>query len=188
MLVDGAVAHLSGGVERFDDGGRRAARGTVDESWVARLLEHEFIRRTPPKSTGREEFGTEYLAEVLTRMDLNADDTVATLTAFTARAIGDGIRRFAIDTYGEGSLSEVWVSGGGVHNLYLLELLRQELAGLDVAPLDELDAGVSAQAKEALCFAVLANQTIAGRAGNLPRATGAERPVVLGKIVLGDRF
>jgi anhydro-N-acetylmuramic acid kinase len=188
MLVDGAISHLTGGVERYDDGGRRAERGTADESWIAKLIEHEFIKREPPKSTGREEFGTEYLAEVLTRMDLSADDAIATLTAFTARAIGSGIRRFAIDTYGEGSLSEVWVSGGGVHNLYLMGLLQQELPGLAVAPIDELGAGVSAQAKEALCFAVLANQTIAGRAGNLPGATGAERPVILGKIVLGDRF
>jgi len=188
MLVDGAVAHLTGGVELYDDGGRRAERGTADESWVARLIEHEFIRREPPKSTGREEFGTGYLAEVLARMDLAADDTVATLTAFTARAIGTGIRRFAIGTYGEGNLSEVWVSGGGVRNLYLMELLRQELPGLSVAPIDELGMGVSAEAKEALAFAVLANQSIAGRAGNLPGATGAERPVVLGKIALGDRF
>ncbi len=188
MLVDGAIAHLTGGVERYDDGGRRAERGTADESWVSRLVEHEFIRREPPKSTGREEFGTEYLAEVLTRMDLTADDAIATLTAFTARAIGVGIRRFAIDAYGEGNLSEVWVSGGGVHNLYLMSLLQQELPGLAVAPIDELGAGVSAEAKEALCFAVLANQTIGGRAGNLPAATGAERPVVLGKIILGNRF
>jgi anhydro-N-acetylmuramic acid kinase len=188
MLVDGAVAHLTGGAERFDDGGRRAARGQADESWVARLIEHEFIRRIPPKSTGREEFGTEYLAEVLTRMELTADDIIATLTTFTARAIGEGIRSFVVETYGEGALSEVWVSGGGVHNLHLMGLLQQELPGMAVAPIDDLGLGVSAAAKEALCFAVLANQTIAGRGGNLPGATGAERPVVLGKIVLGNRF
>ena len=187
MLVDGAVAHLTGGAERFDDEGRRAARGSADEAWVARLVEHEFIRRAPPKSTGREEFGTEYLAELMTRMELKADDTIATLTAFTARAIGEGIRRFALDVSGDGNLSEAWVSGGGVHNAHLMGLLQQELPGLAVGSIDGL-GGVSADAKEALCFAVLANQTIAGRAGNLPAATGAERPVVLGTIALGDRF
>ena len=187
MLVDGAVAHLTGGAERYDDKGRRAARGTADETWVARLVEHEFIRRAPPKSTGREEFGTEYLAELMARLELTGDDMIATLTAFTARAIGEGIRRFALDDDG-GSIAEVWVSGGGVHNDDLMHRVRQELPDLSVQPLDELGAGVSADAKEALCFAVLANQTIVGRAGNLPAATGAERPVVLGKIVVGDRF
>ena len=108
-LVDAAVQHLTGGVERYDDDGRRAAAGTVDEEWLERLMKHDFFRRPPPKSTGREEFGTMYVAEVMRQAQLGPADLVATLTAFTAQGIAAGIARFADP---ENELEEVWVSGG----------------------------------------------------------------------------
>jgi len=100
------------------------------------------------------------------------------LTAFTARSIADGIRRFAP---GEGT-EELWVAGGGLHNPQLIEMIREELPQLQVDSLAGL--GVDPDAREALTFAVLANETLLGRPGNLPSATGAERPAVLGKIAL----
>jgi len=176
-LIDGAVMHLTGGGERFDRDGERAARGTADEELVDRLMSHGFFERRPPKSTGREDFGVEFLAELVAHTEMSPDDLVATLTAFTARAICDGIARFVQP--GEGA-AEVWVSGGGARNGHLMGLLQNGLPEFEVQPIDAL--GVSAEAKEALCFAVLANETVTGRPGNLPAATGARQAVILGKV------
>ena len=178
-LMDGAVQHLTGGTERFDDDGRRAAGGMANDEWVERLLMHEFFRRPPPKTTGREEFGTYYLAELMHQSDLAPADLLATLTLFTARSIAAGIERFA-DPAGE--MEEVFVSGGGVRNSHLMALLEEVLAPRRVRPIDDL--GVTADSKEALAFAVLANETVMGRAGNVRGATGATLDAVLGKISL----
>ena len=180
MLIDGAVAHVTGGRERFDAEGRMAAQGKVDPQLLERLCRHEFLQRPPPKSTGREEFGSRFLASLLQEGGLAPEDLVATLTAFTARAIVAGIERFVLP---RGEFSEMWVSGGGVHNRELMGALRAGLAPLRVESLAGL--GISPDAREALTFAVLANETLAGRAGNVPSATGARQAVVLGKIVLG---
>ena len=178
-LVDAAVLHLTGGAERYDDDGRRAAGGTANEEWVERLMKHEFFHRPPPKSTGREEFGTYYVAEFMHQADLAPADLLATLTLFTARSITAGIERFADP---EGQIEEVFVSGGGVRNSHLMALLEEVLSPRRVRPIDDL--GVTADAKEALAFAVLANETVMGRAGNVREATGASMDAVLGKISL----
>ena len=178
-LVDAAVLHLTGGAERYDDDGRRAAGGTANEEWVERLMKHEFFRRPPPKTTGREEFGTFYVAELMHQADLAPADLLATLTLFTARSIAAGIDRFADP---EGQIEEVFVGGGGVRNSHLMALLEEVLSPRRVRPIDDL--GVTADAKEALAFAVLANETLMGRAGNVRGATGATMDAVLGKISL----
>ncbi|MBT7861891.1 MAG: anhydro-N-acetylmuramic acid kinase [Gemmatimonadetes bacterium] len=178
-LIDAAVDHLSGGRERYDAGGRRAAGGQASEEWVDRLMKHEFFRRPPPKSTGREEFGTEFLAQLMIESGLEGADLLATLTAFTASSIGAGVQRFGDP---EGQLEEVWVSGGGVHNDHLMAMLEDELAPRSVRSIGDL--GVPADAKEAVAFAVLANETLMGRPGNVMGATGASVPAVLGKISL----
>ncbi len=180
MLIDAAVVHLTDGRERFDRDGGRGARGRVDASVLAQLLEHDFLQRPPPKSTGREEFGTAFLSELLSRIDLRGGDLVATLTAFSARAIADGIKKFVLPSV---PAVELWLGGGGVHNGHLVDLIRAALPQLRVASVGEL--GISADAREALSFAVLANETLMGQAGNLPSATGAERPAILGKVVPG---
>lgn len=178
-LIDAAVQHMTGGVDRYDDDGRRAAGGTADMEWVERLMKHEFFRRPPPKSTGREEFGTYFVAELMQQSDLTGADLLATLSLFTARSIAAGIDRFA-DPAGE--LEEVFVGGGGVHNSHLMALLEEVLSPRRVRPIDDL--GVVADAKEALAFAVLANETVMGRAGNVRSATGATLDAVLGKVSL----
>lgn len=177
MLIDGAVARFTNGAERYDRDGIRAAQGQVDEELLAWLLSHPYLDRRPPKSTGREEFGLGFLERVLARWDGRDDDLVATLTAFTARTVADGIIPFA-----DRGIREVWVAGGGVHNRQLMALLRRALPGMAVESLAGL--GVDPDAREALTFAVLANETLMDRPGNLPSATGARRPAVLGKIVL----
>lgn len=177
MLIDAAVAHYTGGRERFDRGGQRAARGRIDEGLLAELMRTPFLQREPPKSTGREEFGERFLADVLRRGPCSADDLIATLTAFTVQSIAEGIDRFC-----PGEFAALWVGGGGVHNPRIMAGLRRALPRLAVRSLAEL--GVDPDAREALAFAVLANETLLGRTGNIPAATRAQRPVVLGKIAL----
>ena len=175
MLIDAAVAHFSG--ERFDRDGARAARGRVDEGLLAELLQREFLQRAPPKSTGREEFGAEMFEEILARGAWDEDDLVATLTAFTARSIAMGINRFC-----PGDCAGLWIAGGGVHNPQILAGLQEALPGLAIESLAAL--GVDPDAREALTFAVLANETLMGQPGNVPAATGARRAAVLGKVAL----
>ena len=180
MLMDGAVMHFTGGAESFDRDGCRAAAGRVDKGLLARLLAHDFLQQPPPKSTGREAFGAEFLAALLPEAALSAEDLLATLSAFTAGAIVTGIERFVLPAV---RVEELWISGGGVHNPHLMGALQAGLPGLRVASLAGL--GVSPDAREALTFAVLANETLMGHSGNLPSATGARSPAVLGKIVPG---
>ncbi len=185
MLIDAAVAHCTGGREPFDREGVRAARGRVDEALLAELMRVDFLQREPPKSTGREEFGEPFLAEILRRGPWNDDDLIATLTAFTVQSIAEGIRRFCLSAELKsepGEFAKLWVGGGGVHNPRIMAGLRHALPELAVQSLADL--GVDPDAREALAFAVLANETLMGRTGNIPAATRAQRPVVLGKIAL----
>lgn len=177
MLIDAAVAHYTGGREHFDRGGQRAARGRIDEGLLAELMRTPFLQREPPKSTGREEFGEPFLADILRRGSWRDDDLIATLTAFTVQSIAEGLGRFC-----PGEFAALWVGGGGVHNPRIMAGLRRALPRLAVRSLAEL--GVDPDAREALAFAVLANETLMGRTGNIPAATRAQRPVVLGKIAL----
>jgi anhydro-N-acetylmuramic acid kinase len=144
-------------------------------------LRHPFLRRRPPKSTGREVFGQSYcewLHDKAQSKGLSPEDMVATATAFTASSIASAYRRFLPEMPDEAILC-----GGGAHNTTLVRMLRQELGGVRIGPVDEF--GISADAKEAVSFAVLAWATVKGLANNMPRATGADGPVVLGKIVPG---
>jgi anhydro-N-acetylmuramic acid kinase len=175
MLIDAAVAHFSD--ERYDRDGARAARGRVDEALLAELMQHEFLQREPPKSTGREEFGAEMLEEIFARGTWGEDDLVATLTAFTVRSIAAGIGRFCPRDCGG-----LWIAGGGVHNPQIVAGLQGALPDLLIESLAAL--GVDPDAREALTFAVLANETLMGHPGNVPAATGARRAVVLGKVAL----
>ena len=173
-LMDEAAARLFG--LPFDRDGALAAAGRADGALLSELLDHEYFRRPPPKSTGREAFGAPYFAGLQRRHDLEPRDWLATLAAFTARSVAQGIGRFA-----DIGAEELWVSGGGAYNRHLMGLLAEALPALRVGALDGL--GVAADAKEAVAFAVLANETLSGGPGNLPAATGAARPAVLGKIV-----
>jgi len=141
-------------------------------------LREPYLHQPPPKTTGRELFGAQFGARVWEQglaRGLAPEDIVATLTAFTAASIAQAYRDF-LPTMPD----EVIVSGGGAYNPILMALLRDQLPGIRVIPSD--DVGLGAEAKEAVAFAVLAYESWHGRPGNLPAATGARRPVILGNI------
>ena len=183
VLIDEAVRLLTGGAARFDRDGRMAAAGVVDTELLEQWLEHPYFRAPPPKSTGREEWGvreaTAYLAAARAR-GLPPDDTVATLTALTAASIARAYRDFL------GRVDEVIVGGGGARNPTLLRMLREALPDAAVQPIDAW--GVDADAKEAIAFALLGYTTLHGWPNNVPSATGARHPVVLGSITPGHNY
>ena len=179
IVIDSIVRFISGGRKRFDAGGRLAAQGTIDKPLLDEMLRHPFLRRRPPKSTGREEFGAAFAEQIYRRAGnkrLAYADVVATVTALTAKSIARAYCRFL-----PAMPDEIILCGGGAHNCTLVEMLHAELP--DVKMLSTDDFGISVDAKEAVSFAILAWATIRGMTNNVPTATGAERPVILGKIV-----
>lgn len=176
MVMDQLAAHYSGGTRRHDEGGKMAAAGSVDPDLLQALLDDDFYRRKPPKSAGREQYGPEFVQRLLSR-GLSPEDTMATACALTAATIAEGVYAFG---GGEEDIEEVLASGGGVHNPALLRYLRAELADMEVVSTAE--HGMDPDFKEAIAFAILAHETIEGRPSNLPKATGARHPVILGKI------
>jgi len=179
MVIDGVIRLASGGRKHFDRDGRMAARGAVDRKLLDEMLRHSFLRRRPPKSTGREEFGDAFAEDIYRRArksSLSNADVVATVTAFTAGTIAQAYRRFL-----PAMPDELILCGGGAHNRTLVQMLRRELP--DVRMLSTEDFGISVDGKEAVSFAILAWATIKGMANNVPAATGAAGPVVLGKII-----
>jgi len=178
VLLDLAAEVLFG--KPFDPEGRLASRGTPNPSLVEAWLQHEFFRRQPPKSTGRELFDRKYLDRCIVKCrerNLSNFDVLATLTEFTARAIADSYRQF-LPRYPQ----EVWLGGGGCHNRYLMERLTHALAPATVHTTDE--AGIDPDHKEAIAFAVLGYLRWHNRPGNLPSVTGAKRAVPLGDVFL----
>jgi anhydro-N-acetylmuramic acid kinase len=179
MVIDSAVSRATSGRLRYDRDGRLAARGRVEPRLLSELMRHPFLRRRPPKSTGREEFGSQFAEAVYQRARRRGVpplDVLATVTAFTAKSIAQAYRQYL-----PRRVEEVLLCGGGARNGTLVRMLREELPAARVRMTDELDVPV--EAKEAVSFALLAAATIRGEPGNVPRATGARRPVLLGKIV-----
>ena len=179
MVIDGIINFITDGRKRFDTGGKMAAEGKVNKQLLDELLRHSFFKRRPPKSTGREEFGVDFTERIYRRAekkDLADADIVATVTALTAKSIAQAYRWFL-----KSMPDEVILCGGGSHNRTLVEMLHAELP--DVKMLSTDDFGISVDAREAVSFAILAWATIKGMTNNVPAATGAERPVILGKIV-----
>jgi anhydro-N-acetylmuramic acid kinase len=150
---------------------------------VQELLAHPFLARTPPKSTGREAFGAPFIADLSARarrMGIAGDDLVATVTAFIAATMIDAYRRFILPQHPR--LDSV-LCGGGRHNPALVDHLHRELPQIVWRPSEAF--GISPDALEAVIFAVLAHETMCGHPANVPTATGAERAVLLGKVVPG---
>ena len=178
MMVDEACRRLFG--VPFDEGGAIAARGQVDGAMLDDLLSEPYFACEPPKSTGRELFGAAAVGRVLeAHPDVAAEDVVAIFTELTARSIADACRDFVKPRL-DGGLDELIVGGGGAHNATLVGRLSALMPGTRV--LTQEDLGFSSDAKEAVAFAILGNQTIHGRPSNVPSATGARMPVVLGNI------
>jgi anhydro-N-acetylmuramic acid kinase len=167
MIIDETVRIITNGQQHYDHDGEIASKGIPNREILKKLLLHPFIQQPPPKTTGREEFGahfTKRLVDEARAMGVSDVDLVATTTAYTAECI-----------------SEVYICGGGVHNKTLMKYVKKRLYPINVGIVDDL--GLSSDAKEAIAFAVLANETIHGNHGNVPKATGASKYVVLGKVV-----
>lgn len=176
MVIDSVVELLTDGDQSYDHDGRLARAGTVDDALLDECLNDDYFSAEPPKSTGREQFGRSYarkFLETCRTRNLSDEDVVATATALTARSIADAYRRFLPRTP-----DEVILSGGGAYNSTLVEMLDAEVDA-DVRTVDE--CGISADAKEAVAFALLAAAAMDGVPNNVPNATGASRPVVMGK-------
>ncbi|MBB6730433.1 anhydro-N-acetylmuramic acid kinase [Cohnella zeiphila] len=181
VLIDGTVARLYPGL-RMDAGGAIAGSGSVDASLLERLQRDDYYRKPPPKSTGREKFDAAYVEGIVqeaSRRGLAPEDAVATVTLLTAWSIGEAYRRYIRDRH---PAEELLVGGGGSYNETLLRFLKREMEPLGVTVRTQEEIGFSSDAKEAVAFALLADYTMARRPNNLPSATGAKRPVVLGKI------
>ncbi len=181
MIIDALVTAITKGEQTFDKDGELSALGRVDEELLSWLMSHEYIRRRPPKSTGREEFGASFVSQLLERAqgaDISAEDLLATAAAFTATSIASNYKDFILL---EHRIDEVILGGGGSYNATLRRMLQARLP--DVPIYLHEDLGISGDAKEALAFAILGNETMLGRPANVPRATGARRRVILGKIV-----
>jgi len=182
MIIDQAVFHLSGGTRSYDKNGEWAAKGTVQESLLLEMLQHPYFSIPPVKTTGRELFGKQYAMEWLHRaLDANirSEDIMATFTAFTARSIADSYKQFIMNKQ---HIHEIIVSGGGAHNRTLMHMLADLLPDQTVLTSDEY--GIRGDSKEAAAFAVFADHYVFGVPNNLPAATGARHPTIMGKLAL----
>ncbi len=180
MVMDALVSRYTGGACAYDRGGRIAAGAKPNGRLLAELLRDRYFAAKPPKSAGREQYGQEFVDRLLaTRLPL--PELIATATVLTATSVALGIDRFVRPKM---KPDELIVSGGGAHNECLMAQLAAFLPG--VAICTSSNYGVDLDAKEAIAFAVLAYETWRMRPSNLPAATGAKRPVVLGKITPGN--
>jgi anhydro-N-acetylmuramic acid kinase len=178
MVIDQLMQELFG--KGYDRNGGVAAEGKILQPLLEDLLRNHYFKSRPPKTAGREEFGSEYVKGLLRRRGRASNaDLVTTATALTAQSIAWAIKIFVLP---RAKYRDFIVSGGGSRNRTLVRMLAAEVArlGLELRRSDEF--GVPSQAKEAVAFALLAYQTWHRQPGNIPSATGAKRPAVLGKI------
>ena len=164
----------------FDNNGLIASHGRIIPALLRQMMNHPYFQQKPPKSTGREMFGKLFINKLLQHHHkAHPRDLITTVTEFTALSIYQSSLRFIRRT---SPLNELIVSGGGVHNTYLLNALQRYFAGIRILTTDELN--IPSDAKEAICFAMLANETVSSRPGNVPGATGASAQTLLGVIAL----
>jgi anhydro-N-acetylmuramic acid kinase len=182
MIVDALVEQFTRGRSHYDKDSQMALRGRLLPKLLTALMENPYLRQQPPKTAGREQFGQFCTKKILSwakQRRAKSEDVVRTATIFTSLSIANAFQQFILPRT---SVDEVIVSGGGAHNSLMMVYLAATL-GLPVIFSGEL--GVKPEAKEALAFAVLAYESYHRRANNLPSATGAKHPAILGKLVHG---
>ena len=187
MIIDAVAAAISGGRLKCDVNGGIAARGKVDEELLARLQKDEYYARRPPKTTGRERFGTQYAQRILddrARHPISDEDLLATVTYLTAWSIFDACERFALPVC---KPAELIVGGGGSYNKTLLKDLSGLFGTRGIAVRTQEDLGFNSDAKEAVAFALMADCFVRGEANVLPSVTGASAASVMGKLSLPPR-
>jgi len=164
----------------FDKNGATAETGQVNRPILAQLMQDEYVLRPPPKTTGREYFGKDFsenLYSMCKASNLPDSDIIAIATAFTAETICHSAKNFILYP-----IQKLIISGGGAYNRTLIKMISHALPNVIVMTQDE--TGRNSDSKEAVAFAILANETVSGNAGNLPNVTGAQQRKVLGKINL----
>ncbi len=177
MVVDSLVKLFFN--KEFDEDGKIAEKGKVSNDLLQKMAQHPFIAKKPPKSTGREEFGSNFVAQILKwaeELSLTPEDIVSTATEFTVYAIYKNYENFVKPDV---EIDEVIVSGGGARNKFMVKALERYF-NVPIKLTDEF--GISSDAKEAICFAVLANETISGNPANIKSVTGAKDRTILGGI------
>ena len=177
MVMDQLTERITGGARCFDPDGEIAASGRVNETLMAWMLEDPYLKKTPPKTTGREAYGSEYVNRLMRKAEedgVSNEDVLATVTRFTAVCI-----RIAVKDFCSVKPDLLIAGGGGCRNATLMRGLREELS---IPVLTNEDLGLDSDAKEAVAFAVLANECIHGHTNNICTVTGAGHPVVMGKI------
>ncbi|MDK2793637.1 MAG: anhydro-N-acetylmuramic acid kinase [Caldanaerobacter sp.] len=182
MVIDEVVKRITHGKMNFDKDGELASRGKVNEEFLAELLKDEFFEIKPPKTTGREHFGKNYVDNLMKKasyLEIDKYDLVATVTALTAYSVVRSYEKFIFPYY---KVDKVVIGGGGSFNKTLVQMIKKQLPQVRV--ITQEDIGFNSDAKEAVAFAILASETINGNFNNIPKATGAKHPVVMGKISL----
>ena len=179
MIMDAFTNWATSGKQSYDKDGALAASGKINQNWLHHLLQHEYFKLSPPKSTGRELFGMDFaksLWDEAEKSHITNIDKIATVTELTAVTIAQEIEKFVE----QGKIEEVLISGGGRYNQTLMERISYHLPKVRVKGTEEYD--MPADAKEAIVFALLGYQCYHKRPNNLPSATGAKHSVVMGKI------
>ncbi|MEH7289152.1 anhydro-N-acetylmuramic acid kinase AnmK [Priestia megaterium] len=177
MMIDEACQKLFN--VSFDENGRLAAGGKIISELLEDCMNHDYMKLSPPKSTGRELFGTQYTKRLLEKYSKHKkEDLLATITMFTASSIVHHYETCIFPAY---SIDEVIIGGGGSYNNTLMNMIKAQL-GKRCRVYTQEEIGMSSEAKEAVAFAVLANETLSGYPSNVPSATGALSPVILGNI------
>jgi anhydro-N-acetylmuramic acid kinase len=180
MLIDALVSHFTRGRHRFDENAHLASQGRSIPALLNELLRDPYLKLPPPKSTGREYYGLAYVKKALAlgrRHRAKPNDLIRAATIFTALSVIDALNRFVLPNT---KIHQLIVSGGGAYNPLILAQLSAALSGIEVQPSSRL--GIPEDAKEAFAFALLAYESFHERPANLPSATGARRPAILGKI------
>ena len=180
FVIVALVQRATRGKQKFDRNARIATRGRMIPALLDSLLRDEYFRLPPPKSTGRERYGEQYVRRLIARRAARGAshaDLIRTATLLTALSIVDAMNRWARP---KAKIGEIIVSGGGAHNPLLMAQLAAALGGIRV--ISSTEVGVPGDAKEAFAFALLAWETLHRRPSNVPGATGARHPAILGKI------
>lgn len=179
MVMDALVSRFTDGGRTYDENGILAGQGHCSAELLSQLIANDpYLSLRPPKTTGRERYGKPFVDEVIRRarvFSLSQEDIIATATAYTAHTIIHALHDFS-----PSPVDKLVVGGGGSHNRTLLLFLQEGLGSCPV--LKQEDLGLDSDSKEAVAFAVLANETISGNANSLVGATGAKHPVVMGKV------
>jgi anhydro-N-acetylmuramic acid kinase len=180
MVMDGLMLALTDGRHGYDQRGELAATGNICRPLLDTLMGHPFLHRSPPKSTGREEFGEQVVDQILEWPDLCDADRMATASAYTVQSIIGGMEYFP------DKATQWYICGGGSRNSHLMQQLKEQLSPAQV---DSTAAvGIPPQAVEAVSFAILARQTLMGETNTLPEVTGASHAVCGGQITPGKNW